>query len=507
MTSKATTSASSSNKTKWSSEQKAIFKWFSEGSGHLVVRARAGTGKTTTIIEGIEHAPEAQILLAAFNKSIATELQKRIRNPRAQAKTLHGLGYSYVRRAWGNVDLIDDDRGRSVILAEKVCPENTSDEVLQLVAKCNRLLREIAPLELTSERALTIMAEFECMPDEGLASSEGATPEWIANRACLAAEYAKQPTRQIDFSDMIFLPVACNLVVPWFDLVVVDEAQDMTTAQLELATRACRRGGRLAIVGDDRQAIYGFRGADSGSLDRLKSVLGAQELSLTTTYRCPRRIVAIAAKYVPDYKAAPEAPEGIVQYTSTETMFDRAIPEDFILSRTNAALVPICFALLKAGRKATIKGRDIGKGLMKLVDRMRARTVEDLLARLDNWKTREIEVAGSRLKPSAAERRIDFVCDQVAVIRNFAEDAEVQSMVTLKLKLESMFSDYTQGAVICATTHKAKGLESNNVFLLQETFEYVAKKHPGPEEDNIYYVAVTRSKNRLVFVKEQAEAA
>ena len=70
-------------------------------------------------------------------------------------------------------------------------------------------------------------------------------------------------------------------------MVVVDEAQDMTSAQLEIAVGACKRGGRVVIVGDDRQAIYGFRGADSGGLDRLKKLLKAKELGLTTTYRLP----------------------------------------------------------------------------------------------------------------------------------------------------------------------------------------------------------------------------
>jgi len=195
-----------------------------------------------------------------------------------------------------------------------------------------------------------------------------------------------------------------------------------------------------------------------------------------------------------------------VESSREDAMLDNAGPNDFVLSRTNAALIPICMSLLKAGRKATIEGRDIGKGLIRLVDRQRARTVEDPLARLNTWKAREIDVACKRLKEKQAERRIDFVSDQVAVIQNFAEDSEIRTMADLKRRLGDMFSDYTNGAIICATTHKAKGLESDNVYLLQATYDYVAKRHPGPEEENIYYVAVTRSKNRLVFVKEEKAA-
>src|SRR5262245_2928107 len=56
-----------SNDRNWSPQQTAVFDWFNAGAGNLIVRARAGTGKTTTIIEGIARANEKSILLAAFN--------------------------------------------------------------------------------------------------------------------------------------------------------------------------------------------------------------------------------------------------------------------------------------------------------------------------------------------------------------------------------------------------------------------------------------------------------
>src|SRR4029077_979927 len=118
----------------WSTQQVDIFNWFANSSvrvnspnvlsmatsqaKNLVVRARAGTGKTTTIIEGVNRAPEKSILLAAFNKSIATELQNRVKNTRVEAKTLHGLGYKFIARyaGWGRVE-VDDNRSRDLTKA------------------------------------------------------------------------------------------------------------------------------------------------------------------------------------------------------------------------------------------------------------------------------------------------------------------------------------------------------------------------------------------------------
>src|SRR5882672_9190474 len=92
---------------KWSTEQLAIFDWF-EGPcerteqqlAHLIVRARAGSGKTSSVIEGVNRAPETSILLCAFNKQIALELNLRLDNPNAEAKTLHAVGMQAIQRMW-----------------------------------------------------------------------------------------------------------------------------------------------------------------------------------------------------------------------------------------------------------------------------------------------------------------------------------------------------------------------------------------------------------------------
>ena len=88
-------------------EQQAIFDALANvDSGNILVRARAGTGKTTTILQGLSHAPEAitgRVLLAAFNKSIATELGAKVRRmglaDNVECSTLHSLGNRLIREA------------------------------------------------------------------------------------------------------------------------------------------------------------------------------------------------------------------------------------------------------------------------------------------------------------------------------------------------------------------------------------------------------------------------
>ena len=172
-------------------------------------------------------------------------------------------------------------------------------------------------------------------------------------------------------------------------------------------------------------------------------------------------------------------------------------PRDFVLSRTNAPLVKVCLGLLRAGKKANIKGRDIGKGILALINRQRAKNLEDLLTRLSAWHDREAKRAIANLTEKAAQNRLEFLDDQLAVVQTLAEDTD--SLDDLRTKLTTLFADTDGTAIMCSTTHRAKGLESENVFLLEGTFRG-RKGRNTDEEDNILYVAVTRSKQRLVWV-------
>ncbi len=484
---------------KWSEEQNRIYEWFEDGEGNLVVRARAGTGKTTTIVQGVERASERSILLAAFNKSIATELQSRVSNPRVEAKTLHGLGFKYIRSHW-NVR-VDEDHQRAIGLARLAAP-GAPEPIVKLVRDLHSKAREIDPFVAVDGHAWDLeklAVQFNLIPDE-----EYEARGWGIQRVCIAAHLAMriamERTDRIDFSDMVFLPLVHRWVRPWFDMVVIDEAQDMTVAQLALAVGACQRGGRICVVGDDRQAIYGFRGADSGSLDRLKDGIKAQELGLRTTYRCPKRVVALAAQLVPDFVAHDSAPEGEVVTLDADKMIAEAKEGDFILSRKNAPLIRICMALLKRGLRARIKGNDIGKGIVALIRKLNASSVDTLPALLVAWQTKEIDRARRKLSEEAADERVAFVCDQAAIIIALLEDCE--SLTRLESQCTELFADDAERAsVMCSSVHRSKGLEADTVYLLQGTF-----KTAPTEELNIMYVAITRAKKRLVWVTGFGEA-
>jgi DNA helicase-2/ATP-dependent DNA helicase PcrA len=469
----------------WSSLQENFFGQFVTGTRHLIVRARAGTGKTTSIVEAVMRLLQANatrsIVICAFNKNIAEELITRFVGFNVTVKTLHAIGLSCVKRFWPDVK----------------------------VAFTRDRENDLAPHATTGEQLLDIAIKFECEPEDAW-SRDGFGVEYVCTKAAQAMALAanEKPVKTgIDGSDMIFLPVRNGWLHPMCDDVVVDEAQDMTAAQLEIAQGICR--GRITVVGDDKQAIYGFRGADSGSIDRLKSSLDAIELPLNITYRCAQSIVREAQYYVPDFQAGESNPEGSVSTLEEAKLTSEACAGDFILSRVNAPLVSVAMSLLRAGKRTRIAGRDIGAGLIGLIRKFKSRSIPDLLKKISAWEEKEKERLLARFKGkgdlsqnATYMQRFDAISDQAEMLTSLTDNAtnvqEVESRIT------ALFTDDGLGAagmITCSSVHKAKGLEADRVFILADTL-----RNNSDEERNICYVAITRAKSSLVYVSAKSPA-
>lgn len=503
----------------WSDLQQAVFRACADHradggkSPHKVVKARAGTGKTTTIIEALNHfAPGLLIMLCAFNKKIAVELTARIQNPNATASTLHAIGFAAVRAHFGSkTPRIGKGDERAMGLAGHVCPHDAPEDAVKLVAKLCTKAREIRPLAQNGAELVDLAYEFECTPDDELAEA-GYDVNHVAELAyeCMELAAAKQPS--IDFADMIFLPIRNRWLRGRYDVVVVDEAQDMTPAQLLLARGICKPGGRIIVVGDDRQAIYAFRGADSDSLDNLKRELGADELPLNVTYRCAKKIVAEAQRLVPDFTAHESNREGEIRMLGLNAALAEVQAGDFVLSRANAPLIAVALKLIREGRRTRIEGRDIGATLKALAKRLAGRinSMPVFLNKLKLWEEREIKRAEKAFQEPASA--IEKITDSADTLRALAEG--MSGITEMFARIDSLFSDSTdgvpQGYITCSSVHKAKGLEAPRVVLLSKTFKAnsgsnvkrVLTAKQIREEENILYVAITRAKETLIHAAD-----
>ena len=467
----------------FSAEQLAIFDWFKSGTGNLVVRARAGTGKTFTIKESFKHAPEKKILYAVFNKKNQVEAAEKIKDSRVDVKTLHSLGFRFIKSVWSDArpdDNVEYDR------LDSLFPNLRYEDrgaILKLVGFAKNLT--INPTredleQICDERNL----EFEKVDGVACASEH------------LALSKEQDPQNRISFNDMVWLPVAQGWVNPIYDLVVIDEAQDQSLPQLVMARGACKPDGRVVVVGDDRQCIYSFRGAKHNGMDTMRCTLRAAILTLTTTYRCPKAVVALARGIVGDYQSHESMHDGeVINIGNTDT----AKPGDAILSRLNAPLMPIALNLIRKNIPARIEGRDIGKQLIAMVKTLKANSVPQFLTKLQSWLDKQTE----RLtKVKGHEKKIEQSRDIADTLIALATDCK--GVGEIESRISNLFSDTDSNSipsVVLSSVHKAKGLEWKRVFILTETF----RKGKSIEEDNIWYVAVTRSQHSLFLVGQAEE--
>lgn len=467
--------------------QAEVFRFLLEEDGSAFVNAVAGSGKTTTIVEGFLRYkaahPRAKVTFLAFNRSIARELSDR----GVPASTLHSFGLAALREAAGKGGVqIDGDKTGAIL--DDLAPGKERRQDRAIAAKLVGLAKGY--LAETGDEIQRI-AEHHAV--------DGVEPQHV-ELALRAMDRAKDQINLVDFDDMIWLPVVLGLRPKAQDLLLVDEAQDLNAAQIGLLELAANGTGRVIAVGDPRQAIYGFRGASSDAVERVKARFDMIELPLSVTYRCPTSVVAIAQEIVPEIEAVEGAPAGDVEEdVADHRLFSEARDGDLVLCRTNAPLVSACLAMLRNGTKARIQGRDLGAQLAAMVRRLKADSVADLIGKVDAWRSKEVQKLMAKERPS--EAAIQLVNDKAETIEAFADSAATVEEVVQRI--ERTFAD-TGAGVVFSSVHRAKGLEAEVVWIMEpDKMPHPMAQQPWEQEQewNLLYVAVTRAKRKLLVLE------
>jgi DNA helicase-2/ATP-dependent DNA helicase PcrA len=505
--------------------QTAIFEAVENGRGNLVVEAVAGSGKSTTLEIAARLARD--VLVVAFNKAIADSMGKRLASARAwdaTARTAHSVGIGAIRYANRDTQTrVDDDKYHDLVRVyeQEVQTKGTlfgrklaQEEISALYDENSRVPRlpmgpiinllRLARLNLVDfDNADSFLTMVVALCDHHGFEIPAGTDAIVAECVRRAALAGRDNIRTIDFVDMVWMPVVHDYQPKRYSWLFVDECQDISPCILALLHKCLKRGGRMLFVGDRRQAIYGFAGADARSFANIIEATNATLLPLSVCYRCPTSVLDRARAYCPQIEARPGAPEGVVRRVDLEELTGQVREGDMLLCRKNAPLVKVCFGLIAEGIAATIRGRDIGKGLVNTIRKIGKRTVWDEFATgLATWRENEVRVAIKRGGSEAAiDARIQGIDDKAECIRIIYASSGTTSYDDLTRAVESLFSDH-RSSVTLSTIHKAKGLENDRVFILGET-ELVFRNQQAwqvEQERNLSYVAYTRAMNELVFV-------
>ena len=349
----------------WSKYQLAIFDYIEHEQGHLVVEAAAGSGKSTTLIKCLDFIPEtSRVLLTAFNTDIVTELKKKTKDrPNVEVRTLHGLGLLFIKKNIPQVSAVPEPFKYDAFIKNNIRELSSINTYTLRGREYFRYIDNI-------KKYVDFGRYYLCQTVKDLDFIENRYAiDTIADEKEIALkvmEWGKNALETIDYTDMIWLPHVLFLkpLGLLFDFIMVDECQDMNKAERELVLKCFKMGTRIMSVGDSSQMLYAFSGGDPESFNALKSIPNTKCLPLSISYRCGKNIVDFAKKIVPTIEAAENAIEGkIVKNVSLDVVKDG----DMILCRNNAPLVQIYNEFLKLGKKAFIRGKDIGNNLKAIV--------------------------------------------------------------------------------------------------------------------------------------------
>lgn len=492
--------------------QQAIVDFAKNENGSAVIEAVAGSGKTFTLVELAKVFPTAlSVTFLAFNKSIAMELQKKLPQ-HIKASTVNALGHG----AWfyyTKNKTIEVDKNKSRKLFNKLVDDgdiNKSDVNTYLTGVCKLvgLAKSIGlvPTGVPGVTGLvrdTDQAWFDLIDRHSIQwENNGADIEGINIARKVLKRSIEVCKTLIDYDDQIYLPVIFPCRLWQNDVLFIDEAQDINACQRALLRKALKPSGRLFAVGDPHQAIYGFRGADSESLANIRKEFSTVSLPLSISYRCPKSVVAEAQRFVSHIEAAETAPEGSVTNLAVKwehTIFNQT---DGIVCRNTAPLIDMAYSLIRNKVPCAVLGREIGQGLVNLVKKMDAVTVDELEEKLIEFRNREI----TRLNALGKEEKAEAVADWVDTLFVFIDEMNGSDRTIKRLmdNISSMFSDENNERLLLCTIHKAKGLEWERVFILDRHLmpsKWARQDWQKEQEKNLQYVAVTRAKRELYYIE------
>lgn len=492
--------------------QEAIFDFVLNGEGDGLINAVAGAGKTWVLVQaakiiGLLPGPRRRATFAAFNRHIADTLRDKLRSTPMTANTIHGIGYGCLMRHLGGKVTVNDDKYKPLV-KEWVDSELTVNGFFRKEGERNELAYAFLNLLKFTRLTLTNPTDLQALTDLG-ERFDTPVPDFCLHgiaEVLRQGENIAGDEQVIDFTDQLWLPNVWRLTPPQVDFVFVDEAQDLSPAQLALVLKSRAKDGRFLFVGDPAQSIMAFAGADSEAFWNIQRRTGATELPLSICYRCPQSHIRIAQKLVPHIQARPDAPEGIVEMLPETSLVENVQRGDLILCRMTAPLVSWCIKLIQHGTHARVRGVDVGASLTSIVRRVSNTNNFDYSRfeyELNAYESQQHEYL-SRRKFSAGP--IQTLKDKCDAIRVCYQTLDARDSDDLCRKIQNLFAD-DKPPVWLSTVHRAKGLENKTVYILQPhklPLEWAEQQEwEWKQELNLRYVAVTRATERLVLLQPE----
>jgi hypothetical protein len=480
-------------------EQQAIIDAV-RGDRDVVVQARAGTGKTATLVMATRATPYRKTLYLAYNKAIALDARRKF-GRQVECRTLHSLAYARAKPWMRDRLAMPRQNGRMVagilnIIQPEVIPKGAFGMPIEVRLPPHHLSR----LVIEGVRRFCYSADPE--------------PQWrhVPRQPGLTAEahehLAEQllPLLQRAWGDLCVPSGQLRLehdhyLKQWarhdpqlpFDLVLLDEGQDSN--RLTSALIAAQTNTQTVIVGDSAQQLYKWRGAT----DALDAFPGHDVLFLTQSWRFGPAIAELGNVFL---RLVGSRPYVRGNPAMSSRLVGEMIAPDAILCRTNAGAMDEAIGQLELGRATFLQGG--GDGIRKMAE---------AAIELQAWYgTNNPELCGF----GSWTEVLDYVevDPSGSDLRAFVRLVETHGAQTIIEACDKLINDdggrgyrgepeVPLGAVVVSTMHRSKGLEWPKVQIGRDVAaprvdpETWSLRDPDSAEMMLNYVAATRARLEL----------
>jgi len=497
--------------------------------GPVCIIAGPGSGKTRTISTRIAYGiatgvfnPDRVLALTYTNRA-AAELRSRLRqlgSSQVAVRTFHSAALSQLQYFW---------------------PQLTGSASPKLLTQKRSLLSEVASLiglRLTDPQLMEVASAIEYLRysltelDEYFLTKR--LPQFLSQEqfADLEKRYQEQKLqrRLMDWEDTILLCTgllrnearALSYFQQQYRFFTVDEYQDISPLQEGLLRTWLGEREEICVVGDPRQTIYSFAGASSNFLlDFQNQYPGANTYELNRNYRSAGAIVDVANRVLPlkplskvrsdiglatiQSNANQLEEAGVVAKDIVSALANHKPSEIAVLARTNSQLNALEVELQKLGIKTQVRGQ--GRFfrqpiVMQAMSAIRALAVSDSGEPLFMQVSNILSSLGWESRPREDDDWVSLnwfiqVLDELGQVSNIEYIRELDER-------ERSGHEPAREAITLATVHGTKGLEWRQVYLIgvnRGLFPISHAQDPTDidEEKRLFYVAVTRAKDKLVI--------
>lgn len=281
------------------------------GEGPMLVLAGPGSGKTFVITQRIKylietlHIKPEDILVITFTKAAAKEMQERffqISNQKGTPVTFgtfHAIFFHILRYTYK-------------FTAENIIRESDKYRIISQIIKQmpTELQGQNEHQNMDNEMQSRILEEISRIKNDGISPQEFKSDIFSQSELeYIYDTYKKEMNKRkfVDFDDMVLLcrnlllsrPEILKMWQERFKYILIDEFQDICRLQYEVVCMLAKPQDNLFIVGDDDQAIYGFRGSKPEiMLNFQKDYPAAKYILLNVNYRSRRDIVELAGNLI-----------------------------------------------------------------------------------------------------------------------------------------------------------------------------------------------------------------